>query len=636
MRTTARLAGLVVILSATAGSRADPVSLDVWFQGPRVTNVSISPDARYLSLVVSDGEQSYVAVKDRGTREPAKPVFATDPAQDVKPQSCGWVSAKRLVCRFSGYTGKHGSGDWVSRLVAFDADGGNRKNLLVSTTSFSPVRSTDNLNVVSWRADEPDTLLVQGYFPGSNGYAVGRLNADTSALKIVAKPQDRVFVFQDDGAGNVLFAGGAPQTYSRERKLLLFGRKSNDDKWRQLTRLGAHAGDPHVALLKVIPGTTTAYAVMAHEGHTALFKVDLTDAKDPEPVFWHTERDIARSIVGSRAKLLGVAFESSLLGPQYLDERMAALDSALRKNWPNRWNWVESNSDDEKVFVIRTSSASEPSGFFVLDTSQAGVKFDAIGFEWPGFAKAQLPVSKPIGIQTRAGHLEEALFTPAPDTGRKTPLVVFADGAQLTGGFEPATYFLVSRGYAVLRPYFTGSTLDADLQHRPYLDWNGALYDELIDAARWAAQQPGIDPERVCIVGRNNYGGYQALLAAARADNPFKCAASLEGLSDLEKPRKEVERRDTIGEFKPEGPSDEQVQKESPLGRAAQFRMPVLLIEGDTSTHSARDDEGGREMAAALVAAGKPHQLQLIKEIDEQYLRAEYAELEKFLAANLH
>jgi dipeptidyl aminopeptidase/acylaminoacyl peptidase len=274
-------------------------------------------------------------------------------------------------------------------------------------------------------------------------------------------------------------------------------------------------------------------------------------------------------------------------------------------------------------------------GYFVLDNSQPGVKFDAVGYQFPGFVKAQLPPSSAVGIRTRTGTMREALFTPAAATGKPAPLVIFADGVQKTGGFEPATYFLVTRGYSVLRPYFAGSTLEADWQHRPFLDWNGSLYDEIVDAAQWAAKQPGVDPARICIVGRNSYGGYQALLAAVRTDNPFKCAASLGGLSDLEKPRKAAARQDTIGNFVPEGPADEQVKKDSPLARAAQFRMPVLLIDGDTTTHSTRDDEGAREMAVALAAAGKPHQLLLIKDIDEQYLRAEYAALEKFLAANL-
>jgi dipeptidyl aminopeptidase/acylaminoacyl peptidase len=330
-----------------------------------------------------------------------------------------------------------------------------------------------------------------------------------------------------------------------------------------------------------------------------------------------------------------VSFESNVLGPQYIEPKMAALDTALRKKWPNRWNWVKGSSEDGKTFVVLTEGLSEPNGFYVLDTRGQGVRFDLAGIEWPGFAKAVLPITIPAVIRARSGRLTEALYTPAADTTGKAPLVVFTDGTQKGGAFEPATYFLATRGYAVLRPYFSGSAVDASWSHAPYQDWNGKLYDELMDAVQWATARPEIDASRICVVGRNSYGGYSALLAAARKDSPFKCAASLQGLSDLEKPRKDVAKASLIEDERPTGTSDEQVAKESPLRRAPEFHMPVLLVEEDVATHSARDDEGGWEMAAALAAANKPHKLLLIKDVDEQYTRAAYAELEQFLAAHL-
>jgi len=371
------------------------------------------------------------------------------------------------------------------------------------------------------------------------------------------------------------------------------------------------------------------------EGRSALFKIDLTDQHDPEPVYWHEQRDVAGLLVDSRAKLLGVMFESNVLGPQYIDPRAAAINAALQKSNPNRWYWINDVSEDGKVFLIGTSSVSESGASYILDASGGSVRFEALGAEWPGLARHSLPPTRAVGIRTRTGAMKELLFTAPAPGGRKAPLVVFADGTQSTGGFEPATYFLASRGYAVLRPYFSGREAEAYWQNRPYLDWNGGLYDELIDAVSWATQRDDVDATRICIVGRNAYGGYQALLAAARPEGPFKCAASLEGLSDLEKPRKEVARASLIEDERPTGTSDAQVALESPLRRAAEFRLPMLLVEDDTRTHSARDHEGGREMAAALAAAKKPHKLVLIDETEESYLRREYAELEKFLADNL-
>jgi dipeptidyl aminopeptidase/acylaminoacyl peptidase len=160
-------------------------------------------------------------------------------------------------------------------------------------------------------------------------------------------------------------------------------------------------------------------------------------------------------------------------------------------------------------------------------------------------------------------------------------------------------------------------------------------FDELLDVTRWAAQRAEVDPQRICIVGRGSYGGYQALLAAARTDAPFKCAVSFSGFSDLARPRRDVAVANSIGEFKPQGPSDELVRRESPLKRAAEFRVPVLMFEPDNVTPGPSAPEGGREMAAALAAANKPHKLVLIDEVDDAYLRVAYTELVKFLEASL-
>jgi dienelactone hydrolase len=636
MRTRTRFASLLGLLAAT-GAVAEPISLDDWFQGPRLLKVGMSPDSKSLVMILVDGEKSFIAVRSRDAGSVPKPIFATDPKQDIQPTVCYWVSDRRLVCRFSGYTGKHGDGEWVNRLVAMDADGGNQRSLLTTgpqVNAGSGYRNV-NYNVTATRSDEPNTLVLTGWIPGAGGYGVAKLNADTGILRVFVKPQQPITVFQDDGAGNVLLAGGVPSTLSRDKKVSMFGRTSNQAEWQPLKRLASHADDPRVRLATVIPGTTSAYVLMTREGRSALFKIDLTDQVDPEAVYWHEQRDVSGLLTDSRARLLGVLFDSSVLGPQYIDPRAAAINAALQKSKPNRWNWIYDVSEDGKVFLIGTSSASESGASYILDASSGSARFEALGAEWPGLAKHSLPPTIAAGIKTRNGVLKELLFTAPTSTGKKAPLVVFADGTQSTGGFEPATYFLVSRGYAVLRPYFSGKDADASWQRRPYLDWNGAVYDELADAVQWATQRDDVDASRVCIVGRNSYGGYQALLAAARADTPFKCAASLQGLSDLDKPRKEVARASLIEDERPNGTSDEQVARETPLRRAAEFRVPVLLVEDDTRTHSARDDEGGREMAAALAAAKKPHKLVLIDETDEAYLRREYTELEKFLADHL-
>lgn len=626
------LAGLLLASAATA----EPISLDDWFQGPRLEYVQLSPDMKSLLMILQNGTQSFVAVRDRASTAPPNPIFASDPKQDIRPYSCYWVSNKRIACRMFGYTDKHGDGARIDRLVAFDSDGGNRRDLLTNRMEYSPdgyVRY-DRYGVTSRRSDEPDTLVLSGYLKGiGNGVAV--LNTNTGVVRVIAKPRDGITVFQDDGAGHVLLAGGIPETVSSDKKVTFYGRKSNDDEWKLLTRLASHSDDPAGRLGNVNSATNWAYMLLLHEGRRSLFKVDLTDKMDPVLVFWHEQRDVDNLYYDWNNRLLAVSFDTNLLGPQYIDARASAINEALTKANPNRWYWIDDMSEDGKVALFRSTSHSEPSLYYLLDATDGKARIEALGSSWPGFARRALPRTVATAVKTRSGEMKEVLFTPPADSGKKAPLVVFADGTDTSGGFGTSTYFLASRGYAVVRQYFTGR-LDSTLwQKKPYLDWNGKLYEDMIDVVQWASQQPGVDGSRVCIVGRGDYGGYQALLAAAHPASPFTCAASLEGLSDLRMPRNEATDTKFIENDRPSGTSNEQVAKESPQRRAADFHMPVLLVENDSRPYGKNYFEGGREMAAKLAAAKKPHQLALIDELGDDFERAEYATLEKFLAKNL-
>jgi dipeptidyl aminopeptidase/acylaminoacyl peptidase len=628
------LVGSWLVASAGAVATAEPVSLDAWFQGPRLSQVALSPDGRYLALIVRDGPQSYVAVKDRSKAEPAKPVIVPDPKQEILPRVCGWAGPSRLACRLTGYTARPGDGSFVSRLMAVDADGGNPRLLLNEEPRDQAGTLADQMQVIAWNTGDGESMLVAGYLPRATGVSVGRVNTRNGSLRIVARPQNPIRTFSSDHQGNVLFAAGIPDTLSKDKKVHYFGRTSNDAEWSQLKRLLPYADSPF-RLLSVTPGEPSAHVLLNHDGRMALYKVDLTDQRDPELVFWHEKLDLSLGLYDGAGKLLGVYFDSNWVGPQYFDTRVQALDTALRKNWPNRWNWVVGGSHDGKVMVVRATSVSEPTGFHVLDTSGGGVRFDAVGYEWPGFARRTLPATEPAPLRSRKGQVLDVLFTPAARTNGKAPLVVFTDGAQITGGFEPATYFLATRGYAVLRPYFSGTRVQSSSTYASYYDWNGRHLEELQDAVAWASQRPDVDASRICIVGRGGHGGYTALLAAARPDTPFRCAASFMGYSSLLEPRADAVKANLIANEKPEGVSEEILEREAPSGRASEVRVPVLLVEDDTSTHSGRDYDDGREMAAALKAAKKPHKLLLIRETGDEYQRAAYAELERFLAAHL-
>ena len=139
--------------------------------------------------------------------------------------------------------------------------------------------------------------------------SVATLNSRTDFLRVLVRPHEPINYFLHDGAGNVLFGAGIPITMTRDKQVQYFARASNADDWKPLKKLIPYANNPHIRPGLVVPGQKTAYSVFDYQGRTALFKIDLTDQRDPEPVYWHAERDVGTYIYDGASRLLGVGFE---------------------------------------------------------------------------------------------------------------------------------------------------------------------------------------------------------------------------------------------------------------------------------------------------------------------------------------
>ena len=173
------------------------------------------------------------------------------------------------------------------------------------------------------------------------------------------------------------------------------------------------------------------------------------------------------------------------------------------------------------------------------------------------------------------------------------------------GGFNYLTEFLASRGYAVLQMNFRGSSgYGWDFASAAFGGLGGRMQDDITDGARWLVGQEIADPRRLCIMG-GSYGGYAALWGAVKTPELFRCAISFNGVSDwgmvLAESRGYVTRASTREQLGKRG----DLRQVSPLRRASEIRVPVLLVHGE-------DDrivsvEHGRKMARALEKNDKVH-----------------------------
>ncbi len=99
--------------------------------------------------------------------------------------------------------------------------------------------------------------------------------------------------------------------------------------------------------------------------------------------------------------------------------------------------------------------------------------------------------------------------------------------------FDWWSQFLASRGYAVFRPQFRGSTGLGDAhRYAGRGQWGLRMQDDVTDGVKALIAQGIVDPKRVGIVGAS-YGGYAALAGAAFTPDLYACAVSVAGVSDL-------------------------------------------------------------------------------------------------------
>jgi dipeptidyl aminopeptidase/acylaminoacyl peptidase len=146
------------------------------------------------------------------------------------------------------------------------------------------------------------------------------------------------------------------------------------------------------------------------------------------------------------------------------------------------------------------------------------------------------------------------------------------------------------------------------------------------------------DPKRICIMGMG-FGGYAALLGAARNSDTYKCAVSVGGISDLQT---QIDHGIITGEKglrrQQIGSDPAKLERDSPLKQVANINIPVLLVHGAKDWRVQPDQS--KAMSAAMQRAKKKAELVIIKgathELERQSDRETLLKsVEAFLATNL-
>jgi dipeptidyl aminopeptidase/acylaminoacyl peptidase len=172
--------------------------------------------------------------------------------------------------------------------------------------------------------------------------------------------------------------------------------------------------------------------------------------------------------------------------------------------------------------------------------------------------------------------------------------------------------FLATRGYVVLQPQFRGSEgFGEAFLVAGYRQWGGLMQDDVTDGVKAMIEQGVADPHHICIVGSGSggYSGYVALAGAAFTPDLYRCAVSINGITDLPALMRQVvpDRSRAVSTSQSAwdehvgAPNDPALATKSPINSVKEIKIPVLIAYGAGAVPS----EQSKRMASALRAAGK-------------------------------
>ena len=261
---------------------------------------------------------------------------------------------------------------------------------------------------------------------------------------------------------------------------------------------------------------------------------------------------------------------------------------ALTSGETIEWNPVET-SDCKTVLCLGSTATSPAMPYRLTSSGREPIGKNMLPADFPA---SQLVTPKQVVFKSEDGvEIHGQLFTPKEKAGRG-PALIFTHGGpirQMLLGFHYMEYYhnayamnqyLASKGYTVLSVnYRLGIMYGRAFREPAKSVWRGASeYQDVVAGANFLQTLDNVDPQRIGLWG-GSYGGFLTAMGLARNSDIFKAGVDFHGVHDwaifLPMWADNPEVAPDIKEAR------ELAFKSSPVSSIANWRSPVLLVQGD-------------------------------------------------------
>lgn len=643
-----RVLGLLALAALAINSlpAAAAASADTFARLPEIGGVTVSPDGDRLAVQMRVKGRTVLNIlrladmKSIGT-------FGMHDQRDI--EDVYWKSNDRLLFGISYREGKEEAKVATGDLMAVNVDGSGvatllapqRGNLLVLDLNFRDWRMVDMLR------DDPNNVLIYKYEADSPMPYLYRLNVKTGSRNLVMQARNRGGGFMTDHEGKVRFQWGDES----DGTTVILSRDSADGPWREVGRYAYDDEDDGADFDPIAfagDNRRIYYRAAAGERTIGLYVLDPESGAEPQLLHRDDTYDVRSLVPGRRrGEFIGAAWEAERTQWRFFEPLHpdVPLFDALRKAFGGRDISIVNRSADGSKAVVYAGSDVDPGAYYVFDMAKASVLARFPTHPW--LQSSALRPMEPVSFKARDGiQLHGYLTRPAnaAQAGRKR-MVVLVHGGPIGvrdyWGYDSEVQWLAANGFAVLQVNFRGSGgYGPAFENAGYGEFGGKMQDDVTDATRWAIEQGHADASAICIYGAS-YGAYAAMMGLIREPDLYRCGVGYAGLYDLDlwtqhslaasSSETRAYQRKAVGEDRVH------LRRISPTSRAAEIKVPVLLVHGGDDERTPVNQF--RAMQAALRKADKPFEF-ILKDKEEHGFYNEanvaefYSKLVEFLDKN--
>ena len=610
-------------LAAPAPPPAAPIPIEHFTRHDEIGDIKISPDGAHVALMVGKYGRSAIIFVRRADQKQVGGVRAPD---RLEFDSFEWVSPTRIIYMVAQRQPGKATPSLTGEIAAIDIDGSRNVQVYGYRTGSDDVgvragrreASYASASVVSTLPGDPRRILIAeqpwrvvgGYWrydPDARPRITLLDVYDGSKKDLGTAPLARALLLVDRDE-RPRFAAG----WNAAGKYSVAWRPDLAAPWQEF-ELPGFVKDS-VLPLHFSADNSAAYFVGVEDGrsHAALYRVILATG-EVQTVAAVPGADVRAIVTDLRGEdVIGYATNTDRWRTSYLpptDSPSARFYKALDRAFAGRTTHVTSTTEDGRLALVRVSSDTNPGDYYLIDTQAMKAELIRSSRSW--IDPQTMRPREPISLKARDGLELHGYLTRPAGTGPH-PLVVLPHGGphgvRDRWLFDWESQLLASRGYAVLQVNFRGSDgYGLAFEQAGYREWGGKMQDDLTDATHWAIEQKVTTADRICIFG-GSYGGYAALMGAAREPGLYRCAIGYAGVYDLELMHSSGDIPDSrSGRAYLElvlGDDVTQLRSRSPVHLAAAIQAPVLLIHGTADWRV--DLEHAKRMKKALEQHGKP------------------------------